>query len=147
MSDEHLFRELQDAECEDDLRFRQNLAPRALGTFKPKSVDHDAAMKRFHQDFAPVFARREKARTSRAYRIWLKATGQWKGMETADVEAIDPSKGLKLIGPTVEDVQREIAANPAKFKHLAKSAPVVGHVDAERRSIAPKLADEPRDES
>ena len=144
-SNEHLYRELREREEEEDLAYRQNRAPDALRSFTPKPVDHDAAMKRFKEDFEPVFRRREKARTSLAYRLFLKATGQWKGMDVGDVEVVNPSAGLVLIGPTVEDVQREIAANPSAFKHLAKSAPAISHVQAERRVLEPKLAKEPRD--
>ena len=144
-SNEHLYRELREREEEEDLAYRQNRAPDALRSFTPKPVDHDAAMKRFREDFEPVFRRREKARTSLAYRLFLKATGQWKGMDVGDVEVVNPSAGLVLIGPTVEDVQREIAANPSAFKHLAKSAPAISHVQAERRVLEPKLAKEPRD--
>jgi hypothetical protein len=147
MSDEHLYKELMESERREDALYRQNLAPKAMGTFKPKVVDHAAAMKRYAEDFAPMYARRERARTSRAYRLWLKATGQWKGMEAGDVEVVDPTKGLKLVGPTIEDVQKEIAANPKAFRHLAKMAPQISHVGAERRGIEPKLADEPRDDT
>ena len=145
MSNEHLYKELRDQEMEDDARFKQNRAMDELRKAPQKPIDHEAAMKRFNEDFAPVFARRERARTSRAYRLFLKATGQWKGMDAGSVEVVDPSKGLVLIGPTVEDVQKEIAANPAAYKHLSKSAPQVAHVQAERRTIEPKLANEPRD--
>jgi hypothetical protein len=132
---------------EDDARFKQNRAMDELRKAPQKPIDHKAAMERFDKEFAPVFARRRKAMTSRAYRLYLKATGQWKGMEVGDVEVVDPSKGLVLVGPTVEDVQREIAANPAAYKHLSKSAPQVGHVQVERRTIEPKLANEPRDDA
>ena len=147
MSDEHLYRELQEQEREDDVRFRQNRSMDALRGFQPKPVDMSAAMQRYAKEFAPVFERRRRAMTSKAYRIWLKATGQWKGMEVGDVEVVDPSKGLKLVGPTIEDVQREIAANPAKFKHLIRNAPKVSPVAAAHRKLEPKLSDEPRDDS
>jgi hypothetical protein len=144
-SNEDLYRDLREREEEEDAAFRQNRAPDALRSFTPKPIDHDAAIKRFNEDFAPVFRRREKAMTSLAYRLFLKATGQWKGMEVGDVEVVNPSAGLTLIGPTVEDVQREIAANPTAFKHLAKNAPAISHVPAERRNLEAKLSKEPRD--
>lgn len=144
-SNEHLYRDLREREEEEDAAYRQNRTPDALRSFTPKPVDHDAAMKRYAEDFAPVFRNRERARTSLAYRLYLKATGQWKGMEAGDVEVVNPSRGLTLIGPTVEDVQKEIAANPSAFKHLSKSAPAIAHVQAERRNIEPKLDGEPRD--
>jgi hypothetical protein len=147
MNNEHLWRELSDAEREDDARFRQNRAMDELRKAAPKPIDHDAAIARFHQDFEPMFRRREKARTSLAYRLFLKATGQWQQMDPGSVEVVNTSKGLVLVGPSVEDVQKEIAANPAAYKHLAKSAPQVGHVQAERRTIEPKLANEPRDDT
>ena len=147
MSNEHLWREIRDQEMEDDARFKQNRAMDELRKSPPKPIDHDAAIKRFNEDFEPMFRRREKARTSLAYRLFLKATGQWQQMDEGSVQVVDPTKGLVLVGPTVEDVQKEIAANPAAYKHLAKTAPQVGYVQAERRTIEPRLANEPRDDA
>jgi hypothetical protein len=45
----------------------------------------------------------------------------------------------------VEDVQKEIAANPEAYRHLAKMAPRVSQVQAEHRRIEAKLADEPKE--
>ena len=103
-------------------------------------------MERYKRDFAPVFARREEARTSKAYRLFLKATGQWQGMDPGSVEEVNPSKGLVVAGPTVEEIHKEIMADPAAYAHLAKTAPKVQPVAIERRErLEPKLADEPRD--
>lgn len=142
-SNEDLYREIQSQEEEDDMRFRQNQAPKELKKLPRKDVDYNAAVERFKRDFAPVFKRRELARTSVAYRLWLKATGQWKDLDGAKV--VDPSKGLVLEGPDVDAMQKEIAANPDAFRHLAKTAPKVMSVQAEHRRIEPMLGDEPKD--
>jgi hypothetical protein len=48
----------------------------------------------------------------------------------------------------VAEVQKMIAQNPSAFKELAKKAPSIQAVNAERRTgLDPKLAGEPRDES
>ena len=99
-------------------------------------LDYNAAMKRFEQDFKPVFERRERARTSKAYRLFLKATGQWTDMDAA--EAINPTKGLVPDGLTPEQLAKEIQQNPEAYKHLAKAAPRVTPVAAEHRTITPK---------
>jgi hypothetical protein len=136
MSDEHLWREMKEQEMADDARYRQNLAPQQIGKLKEKPIDYNAAMKRFEQDFKPVFERRERARTSKAYRLFLKATGQWTDMDAA--EAINPTKGLVPDGLTPEQLAKEIQQNPEAYKHLAKAAPRVTPVTAEHRTITPK---------
>ena len=145
MSDEHLWRELQEKEQEEDYRYKQNLAPKILFKVTPKEVDHNAAMRRYEQEIAPVLARRQKARTSKAYRLYLKATGQWTDLDAAEV--VDKSKHFTQVGPTVEDIVKEVQANPAAYKHLAKTGEKVTPVIATHRKIEPKLADEPRDET
>ena len=144
MSDESLYRELQEQEREEDERYRQNQAPKELNKVKPKPVDFNAAMKRFEQDFKPMFARREKARTSKAYRLFLKVTGQWTDMDA--VEAISPTKGLQMAGESPQEMVKRIQQDPAAFAHLAKTAPKVTPVEATRRNLEPKVGG-PRDDS
>lgn len=140
MSDESLYRELQEQEREEDERYRQNQAPKELGKVKPKPVDYNAAMKRFEQDFKPVFARREKARTSKAYQLFLKVTGRWTDLDAA--EAIAPDKGFKITGETPDELAKRIQQDPDAFRHLAKSAPKVTPVEVSRRDIQPKWGED-----
>ena len=98
-NDENLYRELADKEQFEDQAYEQELAAKQLGKFQPPKIDSAAAMKRFNEDFAPVFARRKKALTSKSYRLWLKMTGQWKGMEVGDVEVVNPTSGMVPIEP------------------------------------------------
>ena len=144
MSDEHLYRELREQEQEEDARYRQNIAPQIVNKFKPKEVDYNAAMARFEKDFKTVFERRERARTSKAYRLFLKATGQWTDLDAAEV--INPTKGLVVDGITPDELAKQVQQNPDAFKHLAKSAPKVQQVEARRRTITPKL-EGPKDDS
>lgn len=147
MSDEHLLRELRESEEREDHLNKQNLAPKALGAFKPREIDHAKAMDRFNKEIAPVIARRKLAVTSKAYRLLLKLTGNWKGMEEGDVELVNPNRGFIQTGPTDDDLRAQITANPNAFKHLMRSAPQVQQVAAQHRGIEPRLAEEPRDES
>ena len=135
---EHLYRELLDSEEAEDARNKQNLAPKALGSFKPKAVDHDKAMKLYKTEIAPVFERRRRALSSKAYRLFLKATGQWKGMDAKDVEMVDPTRGPVPTGLSESEILEEIARDPTKFKTGNLAAPPTGHVAAERRTIEPK---------
>lgn len=148
MSNEHLLRELRESEEAEDHRNRQTLAPRALGAFKPREVDHAKAMHLYNTEIKPVMDRRKKALTSKAYRLFLKMTGNWKGMEAKDVELVNPTKGLTATGLTDDEIRAEIARNPKGFKEAAGMIPEVHPVHAERRTgIEPRLADEPRDET
>lgn len=150
MNNEDLYREIQSQEEEDDHRFKQNQAPKELKKLPRKEPDYLVADARFQKDFVPVFEARRRVLaglppTSNPFRnAWLKMTGQDK---IPDVEVVDPTKGLVLHGPTVDDVAKEIAANPEAYRHLAKVAPSVQPTQAERRSIEPKLANEPRDDA
>ncbi len=148
MSQEDLYREIQSQEEADDAHYRQNQAMREIKKLPRKEPDYGAAQVRYNEELAPVFEARRRVLaglppTKNAFKnAWLKITGQDK---IPEVEAIDPSKGLVLQGPTVEDVQKEIAANPAAYAHLAKVAPRVGQVQAEHRRIEARLADEPKE--
>jgi hypothetical protein len=145
-SNDDLYREMVDRDEADDARYRQSLAGKEASKVKPV-VDYEKAQRRFEREIAPVFGRRAKARNNPIYRAFLKATGQWKGMDEGDVKLVDPSKGLVLEGPSVDEMQQRIAANPEAFKELAKRAPSVTPVSAERRSgVEPRLANEPRED-
>jgi hypothetical protein len=148
MSHEDLRRDLEEREREDDARYRQIQAPKVLGAFKdPPKVDHDRAMARFKDEIAPVFERRKRAMTSAAYRLFLKATGQWKGMEAKDVQLVNPTRGLMMTGPTDDEIRALIAADPKAVKKGAALIPIVQAVNAQRRTrIEPILGGEARDD-
>jgi hypothetical protein len=113
MSDEHLYEELLASERAEDKNYGQQLTRKALGTFKPKPIDHAAAVRRYEKDFKPMYERRKKARSSKAYRLWLKMTGQWKGMEPEDVEMVKPTRHFECVGPTEEEIRKKIMEGKA----------------------------------
>lgn len=120
----------------DDRRFEQARGMDPIRGVERKPVDPNVAAARYQKEIAPVLARRERAKNSRAYRLFLKATGQWKGMEAGDVEEVHPSKGLVMTGPSLEEVQKAIADNPAAFKDLIRSPVEVRPVEAKRKTAA-----------
>lgn len=147
MSNESLWRELQEKEQEEDYLYRQNLAMKELRKAQPKPVDVAKAMERFNKEIKPVFERRKRALSSKAYRLWLKATGNWKGMEAKDVELVNPTKGLGMIGNSFQEKLAEIQADPQAFRHLMRNGEHVSPVQAERKTrVEPKLGGEPRDD-
>ena len=147
MRDEHLYQQIVDQEREDDYRYRQNLAGKELAKFTPKAVDTKAAMERFEKDFAPVFAARRKVGRSKVFREKMRLSGDLKDMELNPKEIVDPDRGIVTVGPTAEQIVKQIAKNPKAYRHLMKKGPKVHHVGAQRREIEPKLANEPRDDS
>jgi hypothetical protein len=148
MSDEHLYRELLESEQREDALYRQNLAPKAIRNFQPKDIDHDKAALLAKTEIAPVFARRKRAMTSAAYRMFLKATGQWKGMEARDVELVNPTRGFMMTGKTDDEIRALIAKDPKAAREGAALIPAVQPVNAERKTrIEPRLNGEARDES
>jgi AAA+ ATPase superfamily predicted ATPase len=148
VSNESLWRELQDREQEEDHLYKQNLAMRELRKAQPKPVDVEKAMKRYNEEIKPVLERRKRALTSKAYRLWLKATGNWKGMEVKDVDLINPTKGLTMIGNSFQEKLAEIQADPEAFRHLMRNSERVSPVKAERKDhVEPRLSEEPRDET
>lgn len=148
MSDEHLYRELMESEQREDALYRQNLAPKAVRNFTPKEIDHAKAALLAKTEIAPVFARRKRAQTSVAYRLFLKATGQWKGMEAKDVELVNPTRGFVMTGPTDDEIRALIATDPKAVRQGAALIPAVQPVNAERKTrIEPMLGMEARDES
>ena len=141
MSDEHLWRELREQEQEEDARYRQNQAPQIVNKVQPKPVDYNDAMKRFEREVKPVLARREKARTSKAYRLFLKATGQWTDLDAA--EAINPTKGLTPDGMTAEELAKQVQQNPEAYKHLTVAGlPKAEPKQVELRTIQPKWGED-----
>jgi hypothetical protein len=138
VTNEDLYRELRQKEMEEDALYRQNQAPKAMRNVEPPKVDFDKAMKRYNEEIKPVFERRKRAQTSLAYRLFLKATGNWKGMEAKDVELVNPTRGLVMTGPTMDEMRAMIAADPKAYRHLMKNAPAVQSVPAEHRSILPR---------
>lgn len=148
MSHEDLRRDLEEREREDDARYRQIQAPRILGSLKDAPVvDHAAAMARYKDEIAPVFERRKRALTSRAYRLFLKATGQWKGMEAKDVELVNPTRGLTMTGPTDDEIRALIAKDPKAIREGAALIPIITPVAAQRKTrIEPRINGEARDD-
>ena len=136
MSDEHLYRELVEREREDDVRYGQNRARDEIRKFTPKPVDHNRAMHLYETEIKPVFDRRRRAMSSVAYRLFLKATGQWKGMEAKDVELVNPTKGLVTTGPSVDEMLEKIKKDPKAYRHLQRNAPPVHAVNAARKTPA-----------
>lgn len=111
MSHEDLWKDLKAKEEMEDRLHDQELASKPTRGFVPKGVDHAKAMRAFETEIAPVFARRKRAQTSRAYRLFLKATGQWKGMEAKDVELVNPTRGFVFTGPTEEEIRDQLFKN------------------------------------
>ena len=145
-SHEQLYHDLQEKEREDDFRYRQNRAPDALRSFTPKPVDYVAAMKRYTEEFAPVFAARRKVAKSKVFREKMRQSGDLKDMELDPKQIVDPTKGLVSIGPTAEEIAKQIAKNPKAFRHLRKMGIPVQKVNAKHRVIEPRLGG-PRDDS
>ena len=146
MSHENLWRELQAKEQRDDSLYDQELTGKATKGFVLKPLDRDKAMHLVKTEIAPVFARRKRAMSSKAYRLFLKVTGQWKGMEPADVELVNPTRGPVATGLTEAEILEQIAKDPTKFKTGSIAAPPVSPVNAERRNIEPRIKGEVRDD-
>jgi hypothetical protein len=112
MSHENLWRELQAKEQRDDSLYDQELTGKATKGFVLKPIDRDKAMHLVKTEIAPVFARRKRAMSSKAYRLFLKVTGQWKGMDPKDVELVNPTKGFAMVGPTEDEVRHRMLTDP-----------------------------------
>jgi len=137
MSDEHLWKELQEQERADDVRYHQNRSADALRGFTPKTIDHNAAIERYERDFVPMFAARRKVMRSKVFREKMRQSGDLKDMDLAPKDIVDPTRGMVSVGPTVEQIIRQIAKNPKAYRHLMKKSPKVGAVNAVRRTIDP----------
>ena len=146
MSDENLWRELQEKEREDDARYRQRLADHTVGKFVPKPVDFDTAMKRYEEEILPVFQLRNKAFRSKVLRERLRKSGDLAALYLDPKEIADPSRGMVMVGPTDTEIIKKIRRNPKLVQKGRLRAPKVSRVAAEHRIILPRLADEPRDD-
>lgn len=112
MSHEDLWKDLQAKEEMEDRLHGQELASKPTRGFVPKPIDHGKAMHLVKTEIAPVFARRKRAMSSKAYRLFLKVTGQWKGMEPGDVELVNPTKGFAMVGPTEDEIRHRMFSDP-----------------------------------
>lgn len=137
--DEDLYREIEEQEDEDDSRYKQKYKMRELGKTPKREPDPVKAIKRFNEEIAPVLEARRRVQeglppTTNPFRnFYLKLTGQDQIVERPGFQMVEPSRGLVLDGPTVEEVQKQIAENPGAYKHLAKSAPEVQRIEAKRK--------------
>jgi hypothetical protein len=140
MNNEDLYRQMEEQEREDDLRYRQSLAPRQTGRAAKKEPDVMKALARFNRDFKPVFAARRRVRmglgpTGNAIKdAWLKLTRKDKLPDESEIEVVAPDAGFVLSGPTIEEVQKEIAENPEKYADLRRVAPKVQPKAVDRRT-------------
>lgn len=140
MADEDLYREIEEQEAEDDARFKQRYAINEIKKVQRKEPDYVAAQERYEKEIRPVIEARARVEsglpiTDNPLRnAWLRLTGKDKIVERPGFQIVEPSKGLILDGPTIEEVQKEIAANPEKYRHLAKIAPEVNPVEAKRKT-------------
>lgn len=137
---EDLYREMSEQERRDDKRFGQDQAMKEISKVKPREPDADKAMERYQREIAPVFeARRRIAKGLPPTRnpivnLYLRLTGQDHIEELPESEIIPPSKGLVICGPTLEEVQKAIAADPKRFHDLTRAAPEVRPVQARRKT-------------
>jgi len=139
-TNEDLYREIEEEETADDIRFNQRRAKDAIKAVKRKEPNAAIALQRYEREIKPVLEARKRIEdglppTDNPIRnAWLRLTGQDRIVEREGFAIVEPSKGLVLEGPSVEEVAKEIAANPEKFKHLSRQAPQVQKVEAQRRT-------------
>ena len=127
-NNEDLLRELEEQERRDDARYRPfNLAGRELKKVKPVSKpnkDNRTPLQRFEEDIAPVIERRRRVEaglpisSNPFWNAWLKLTGQDK---IPVVEVVEPDAQFQTVGPSVDEIRKQIAENPDAFKHLRKA--------------------------
>lgn len=141
-SNEDLYRELEQQELEEDRRFGQGFAMKAIRRpVPPKREDPATARKRFEKEIKPVLEMRRRIEaglpptTNPLKNLYLKITGQDKIVYRDDFKIVDPTKGLVVEGKTIEDVQREIAEHPEEFAHLMRKPAEAQKTDAPRRSV------------
>lgn len=138
-SNEDLYRELEEQEAQDDARFDQRYRMKPIRGVARKEPDPLKAMKRYREEILPVLEARRRVAAGEGPTgnpikdAWLRITGKDKVPEMAKEDVIEPSKGLVIDGPTIEEVQKIISENPDKFRDLAKAAPEVRPVAAERK--------------
>ena len=139
MRDDDLFHEIEEQEAADDARFKQQYRMQPLRNMARKPVDSTKARKQYEEEIKPVLEARarvlrgEGPTNNPLKNLYLKLTGQDQIVERPDFKMVEPSKGLVLDGPTLEEVRKEIEANPEAFRDLAKSAPEVRSVEAKRK--------------
>lgn len=118
-SDEDLLREIEEQEARDDHVFKQELAGKITSKVKRGKVDVEKAIRRHKKDWAPVIERRRRVAAglpiskNPIFNLFLKVTGQDK---IPEVKQFEPSKGMVLVGRTVDDIRREIAEKAKKTK-------------------------------
>lgn len=120
MGHEDLYREVLDQERRDDARFDQSQSMQAIRGYQPKPPSSAEAQRRFNRELKPIFRRLAKMKPG--------SVKHRRGFVLGD-----PSKMMIADGPTVEDVKKQIAANPEKFRHLAKRPVEVKSVNASRK--------------
>ena len=137
-SNEDLYREMAEQEEEEDQRYKQLLAQSQIRRVQPNDPDYRKAQERYEREIRPVLETRAriidgKPATGNPVRnAWLRITGQDKIVPPEKI--VEPSKGLVLEGPSIAEVQKEIAANPDKFRHLTRKAPDVRPTEAKRKA-------------
>ena len=137
MSSEDLYREMLDREDEDDRRFKQRRAALDSHPVTVRRPNELISIDRYNREIAPVIEARARisaglpATRNPITNAWLKLTGRDR---LKDAEAVDPSKGFTLAGPTTAQVQAEIAANPERFSHLKRKGIEVTRKGAKRRT-------------
>lgn len=127
-SNEDLLRDLEEQERRDDARYRPfNLAGRELSKVKPvakPNKDNRSPLQRFEEDIAPVIERRRRVAaglpisSNPFWNAWLKLTGQDK---IPVVDVVEPDAQFRTVGPTLEEITKQIAENPDAFRHLRKT--------------------------
>ena len=111
-SDEDLYQEIQEQEDRDDALFHQNISGKIIGKVTRPEIDKEKALYRHKKDWKPVIERRRRVAAglpitkNPLYNLYLKVTGQDK---IPDVEKIEPSKGMRTVGKTVDEIRKEIA--------------------------------------
>lgn len=141
--DEDLYRELVEREERDEALFeratKRKCDMKAI-PLPPRAPDADKARERYNREILPVLEARRRlaegkpATNNPLVNLFLKVMGRDKLDELPPEEIVERSKGFGLVGPSVEDIQKEIAANPEKFKDFTRHAPEVRPVQATRRT-------------
>ena len=137
--DEDLYADLQRQEEEEDYRYQQRRAELDSHKKPRREPNETAALARYNREIRPVLEARQRVIEGRAptgnpvRNAWLRLTGRDKIPDVPKKDIADPTKGFVLSGPTIQEVQKEIAANPAAHRHLARKAPEVRRVEAKRR--------------
>lgn len=139
-SNEDLYREMLEQEAEDDRRYKQTQASKQMERVSPKRPNPQDARKRYQDEIAPVLEARRRVASGQAptrnplVNLLLKIKGEDKLPELPSDQIIEPSKGLVIDGPTIEEVQKVIAENPEAFRDLARSPVETRKVEAQRRN-------------